>query len=475
MSSILLIRKLKLTLILLPTLQLKIKDIHIRYEDGVSCPGKVFACGVRVDSATAQTCDENWTPKFMSFTNDIMYKLLELDGLAIYWDTNTELFSELPLEVLTIKLMQSCTVERNEFILAPVSGYAHLKRNRSSKPLRSLNQPRIACDFQLERVNIELRDVQYHQLVQCCRSLELLARGLQYRRWREDSEGEFNAGRQWKFAGQCILSEIRGRNQSRNWTFVINRAREISQYVRSFKEHLLNPTGATAESKLFREQMESELDLNELQMLRSIAMRQISKSLSKKDPTLLDGNSSTSNSTLFQRWFSSWWSTEDTSDGTPQSPNEEWVQHDILETLEDAMRDNTVRQRDILPLQLSHTLKQVVVRFSTRHQTETGQSWKTLLELECDNVVQEWESRPRLKSHKFHLSLGNVWVRDCCTPGTLFPLIVSPQRKDTKPFKSSAGMNYLIPSFNLPFFRSTPSSPDNSCVQEDEPLFDLVR
>ena len=73
--------------------QLKIKDIHIRYEDGLSCPGKTFACGVRVESLTAQTCDDNWMPKFMSSSGQgIMYKVLELQGLAVYWDTNTDLY-----------------------------------------------------------------------------------------------------------------------------------------------------------------------------------------------------------------------------------------------------------------------------------------------------------------------------------------------------------------------------------------------
>uniref|UniRef100_A0A0P6FFD1 Vacuolar protein sorting-associated protein 13D n=1 Tax=Daphnia magna TaxID=35525 RepID=A0A0P6FFD1_9CRUS len=456
-------------------IQLRIKDIHIRYEDGISCPGKVFACGVRVDSLTAQTCDESWVPKFMPATSQgLMYKLLELDGLAVYWDTNTELFANLPLDVLSSKLMQPCSIERNEFLLAPVSGYAHLKRNCNVKPLRSLNQPRVACDFQLDRVNIEIRDVQYHQLVQCCRSLELLARGLQFRRWRVDSEVQSHPHprRQWRFSVNCIIAEIRKKNQSRNWPFVIRRAKEIVLYVQSFKEHLLNPIGSTAESKLQRERIESELELQELQVLRSIAMQQIAKSQSKNESVFNDA--ATGNSSLFQRWFSSWWSAEESTNGNEQSANEDRVEHEILETLEDAMRDNTVRQRDILPLQFSSTLKQGLIRLSTCHRTETGQSWSTLLEIEFDNVLQEWESRPRLKSNKFHLSLGNVWVRDCSTAASLFPLIVSPQRKDARPFKSFAGMGSLLPGFNLPFFRSSPSSPNLNVSQDEAPLFDFV-
>ena len=188
-------------------------------------------------------------------------------------------------------------------------------------------------------------------------------------------------------------------------------------YVRSFKEHLLNPVGVSSESKLQRERIEGELELEELHALRDIAMQQIQAVRSQQQGKTteqqssgvqIDSTGSTAvgpeQQTLFQRWFSPWWAGDETTSGQ-QSASDERVENEILETLEDAMRDNTVRQRDILPLQLSYTLKQGLVRLSTCRRTETGQSWATLLELELTNVVQEWESRPRLKSHRFHLSL----------------------------------------------------------------------
>lgn len=454
-------------------MQLKIKDIHIRYEDNISCPGRVFACGIHVESLTAQTCDDNWTPKFVPYSSQgIVYKLLELEGLAVYWDTNTEIFSDLSGDKLSEKLMQPCCVERHEFLLAPVNGYAHLKRNCSAKPLRSLNQPRVACDVQLDKVNVELRDTQYHQLVHCCRSLELLSRGLQFRRFRSDSEPGSQALRRWRFVKSWVQHHVQKRLRGRNWPYALQRAKDIVLYVRSFKDHLLNPSGVAAETKLHREKLEAELDLEDLQILRTIAMQQIAKlQPPKSDSFINEAAVSAGSSTLLPRWISSWWSYSEPD--SQQTPADDRVEHEIMETLEDAMRDNTVRQRDILPLQLSNTLKQGVFRLSTCRRTETGQSWDTLLELECDNLVQEWESRPRLKSHKFHLSLGNVWVRDCSTRGTLFPLIVSPLRKDTRVPKTAYGVTSLIPAFNLPFFRSPPTSPVSS-DQKEEPIFDLV-
>jgi hypothetical protein len=71
--------------------QLKIKDVHIRYEDAITVPGQVFALGVTIKSLTAQSCDDKWMPRFMGWdSGDTAFKLMELSTFAIYWDKLTE-------------------------------------------------------------------------------------------------------------------------------------------------------------------------------------------------------------------------------------------------------------------------------------------------------------------------------------------------------------------------------------------------
>ena len=92
----------------------------------------MFACGVRVESLTAQTCDENWIPKFMAATNNgTMFKLVELDRLSVYWDTADEMYSALPVAELSTRMMKPCSSDKHEFLLAPVS-------DLDSLPLSSL-------------------------------------------------------------------------------------------------------------------------------------------------------------------------------------------------------------------------------------------------------------------------------------------------------------------------------------------------
>lgn len=67
--------------------QLKLNDVHIRYEDAVTCD-RPFACGLTVESLCAESCDSEWRRGFtlLSDPEGCSFKLLELHNLAIYWD-----------------------------------------------------------------------------------------------------------------------------------------------------------------------------------------------------------------------------------------------------------------------------------------------------------------------------------------------------------------------------------------------------
>lgn len=47
----------------------------------------------------------------------------------------------------------------HRYILSPVNAKAHIKRDRSERPLRSANKPRIVIDLLLDQVPLALTDV----------------------------------------------------------------------------------------------------------------------------------------------------------------------------------------------------------------------------------------------------------------------------------------------------------------------------
>lgn len=66
--------------------QLKISDVHFRYEDDLTVPGSGVVLGLQIESLTAHSCDESWTVGAVSKDKTNCFKLLQLNNLGVYWD-----------------------------------------------------------------------------------------------------------------------------------------------------------------------------------------------------------------------------------------------------------------------------------------------------------------------------------------------------------------------------------------------------
>lgn len=75
--------------------EVSIRNIHLRYEDGQSIPGKVFATGIHIPSINLSTTDQGWVvissdSKEHGATEQMRkYKLGTLENFGVYWDANT--------------------------------------------------------------------------------------------------------------------------------------------------------------------------------------------------------------------------------------------------------------------------------------------------------------------------------------------------------------------------------------------------
>ena len=92
---------------------------------------------------TAQSCDASWLPGSTSWNSmEASFKLMELDGLSVYWNQikKDDIFQNLNLQDLA-ETMNNVKCCENSYILSPVSAETFIKRDRSEKPLRSVNKP----------------------------------------------------------------------------------------------------------------------------------------------------------------------------------------------------------------------------------------------------------------------------------------------------------------------------------------------
>ncbi|XP_053673030.1 intermembrane lipid transfer protein Vps13D [Anopheles nili] len=439
---------------IIENLQLTVNGIHVRYEDGLTVPNQRFACGIKIDSLSAQSCDASWQPgKTTNWnTQQVTFKLVELTNFTVYWDPRAE-HEQVP-------------------IISPISVRAQLRRDRSETPLRTRSRPRLVCDLIWEEIKIALSDIQYNQMMQCVRGLDDIARFRRFKLQRPaGSVGECTRD-WWRYAVRCHgLCRHLGSDP-----FEI--ARENLQYMREYMRILANPNEVlTSASKQFKDRIERERTFDELRLLRDICMMQM--------PSIEKTNAASSPSqtakSMLVYYFPQWWYSNNNNNShqqtppagasegevTPssagsfdetgsqqlaleagsteggsywgqdgeQSPGSSSFEDEILDALAGSVESNSLLKRDAVFGKFNFILKRGTIDFC-RALEQTPK-----LQFLFQDLQMDVESRPRSGSHYVGLSLGSILIKDRLTVNSQFPDLVKPQQKDEFIAKPGVGLS----------------------------------
>ncbi|KAF5273971.1 hypothetical protein FQA39_LY01087 [Lamprigera yunnana] len=415
---------------IIENLQLRIKDVHLRYEDNFSIPNEVISFGLTMDYFSVQSCDANWVPGFLHFSTSIeSYKVLEIHKLAIYCLIldSSQMFSKLsPIEIMEAMSSSQHSRFTNHYILPPVSAEAQFKKNRSERPLRCSDTPRIVCNLTLQDVPLTLVDQQYNQLIKCMKGLQDVTELRSYRQFRPLSSIKSDAKSWWIYAINC-------HNPNRQpsickprptWESCLENARQNVEYVKICIKILITPAiTLSPENKKLKDDVEWSRNYEQLKVLREIAMRSVPKQ------TATNNGSSTGRSILFG-WFPQWmgwYSNTNAENGTSNSSKDTAeLEDEILEALKDTAENNTLLKRDAIFGQFNFSLKSGSLRLCTTTESKI----EPMLELQYKNLSLHILSRPRTSSYLIELSLGGLSLHDKLTPNTLFPILVGPPEND---------------------------------------------
>jgi vacuolar protein sorting-associated protein 13A/C len=85
----------KLVTQIIKNIQLNIKNIHIRYEDKVTSPNP-FSLGITLSDLHVVSTDEAWKPAITKENITKIFKIVTLDGLAVYWNCSSASYERLP-------------------------------------------------------------------------------------------------------------------------------------------------------------------------------------------------------------------------------------------------------------------------------------------------------------------------------------------------------------------------------------------
>lgn len=92
-------------------LQLNVRNVHIRFEEAGSSPGRVIAFGVTLEGLTVQSCDSSWNPLSSSVGNasECSFKTLQLSKFGVYCDTRGDPYSTFGPDELKVR----CVIKLN--------------------------------------------------------------------------------------------------------------------------------------------------------------------------------------------------------------------------------------------------------------------------------------------------------------------------------------------------------------------------
>ena len=441
-------------------LQLKIKDVHIRYEDTVTIPKRHFCCGLTIESLTAQSCDSNWTPGFASWTqNQSTFKLVELNSFSLYVEKLEESFSSLESNELA-KAMEKLNLKTDhEFIIKPVSAQAKLKKDRSEMPLRTRTRPRLICDLIWNEVLLSLNENQYSSLANCMRGLDDISKYKKYRLLRPKSTIQENPKAWWFYAARChgLLRYDKFHNVAKN----------NLRYLSVCKKLILNPneTLSTIE-KDFKDSIEKERSIEELRQLREICMHLV------PDSAEVNSNDANQGRSMLLHWFPQWWgwygnnntNSNTTMTSIPIIEAQSSIEDDFLNALNDTVESNS---NSILKRDAVFGKFVLILNKGTLDVYNGGFSdpLLSMIQFQFENLLLNFESRPRSGSHFVSLSLGSVLLKDHITLNTEFPDIIKPQIKEEQQQKAKVQRKRL--SLNLM------SNPIPKIPEIQEPLFQV--
>ncbi|XP_043215701.1 vacuolar protein sorting-associated protein 13D-like [Amphibalanus amphitrite] len=438
-------------------LQLKIRDVHVRYEE----PG--FAVGLTVGALTAQSCDERWVPGFVAECRDNMrFKLLDLQQLDVYWDTQAQMYSDMTIGQLAEVMIAGA---HHEFLLSPVTVQARLKRDCSERPLRSRARPRHVLDLQCERLSLSLADKQFQQAVGWARSMEVLDRRRRCLRHRADRPPREAPAAWWRFAILTHLDRIGRRRRHCTWEAACERAALVVRYAAVYREHLRCPATLTAEQRALKLRCESEFEFEALAALREWCMLQEEREAAlRREQGAAAAGASGSGRGLLQSWFPAWggWYGGAGEEPERQRPELEAA----LDQMADTLENSSALKRDAVFGQLNFSLKQAEMKLV---RAEAGGERRPLFDLAFEKVEVAAESRPRSGSHLLQTSLGALYLHDHATAGSAFPRLVAPQPRaaPAAPLRQLSrlpGLSSLLapaaepPLFELHYERRPPGS-----------------
>ncbi|EHL03290.1 putative Vacuolar protein sorting-associated protein 13 [Glarea lozoyensis 74030] len=410
-------------------LQIRVKNIHVRYEDSISTPGHPFALGVTLEEFSAISTDGQWKPTYIQDSAGPTHKLATLGALAVYWNTDTSLLgtgreAEVPgLEVSSHEEMlakfkemivrgEDPAVANHQFILKPVSGKAKIAIDKSGK----VDRPHIKAGLIFDEIGLVLDDDQYRDALMMVDLFHYFIRHQEYKKLQPKGVSPKEDPKAWlQFAGNAVLSKIHERNRRWSWSYFKERRDDRIRYIELFKKKKKQAEPLSPEETKEIEKLEWKLDYEDMRFWRSLARNQLKKeNVGVKKATTAKGK---------QGWVAWAWGSkpveEEEDETTTMTEEQRKELYDAIEWNEKtALAESIDLPKETVKMQINASLN----TGSFTLKRDPHQDTTEVLSLFFDGFRAKFLQRP--ESLFADVSLGGLRVNDGTTPNSLFKQIV---------------------------------------------------
>ncbi|GMH39652.1 hypothetical protein BSKO_07550 [Bryopsis sp. KO-2023] len=236
---------------ILGNLELKITNVHIRYEDGQSSPGQKFGVGFTLGELSGHTVDKKGNRAFVNAKQmDQIRKRINLKRLAMYFDADSELWgtqgswaakTEQEWDSFFLpSIHKDLDGSRSVYILRPVDGQlTYLRRRKISGKDLLESEARQEIDMSLQEISIHASRQQYEHVQNLLTSFNLYQLSLPHRQFRPPCRplNSKSVAMWWVYAIKAVRLSILGRSTSSPFMALCSiRRMYIPHYVRCLQQ-----------------------------------------------------------------------------------------------------------------------------------------------------------------------------------------------------------------------------------------------
>ncbi|XP_061177627.1 intermembrane lipid transfer protein VPS13A-like [Saccostrea echinata] len=258
---------------ILNNIQIKISNVHIRYEDTVSNPGTPFAAGGILGGLYIFTTNDRWEEVELDSTAKILHKLGKVSDFSLYWNSRVSssdlvggknLVQSGDWKSLLKQSIRSKVISKDKFssVLTPFTAEAKVILYN----VDDYKMPKLYIQLSIGDATARVSHKQYLSVTRWLEFSKRLEVNRRYRKFRPTVSVKKNPKSWWRYAYDSV---VEFNIKPYMWPQIVKYKQDYVKYWQVYKQHLESPKDQRIKQKV--EQLEKSMDVTNILRARTEA------------------------------------------------------------------------------------------------------------------------------------------------------------------------------------------------------------